>query len=331
MMPSRRFIAVSAVLMAGATAVLVPQAGAQESAAAWPSKPVRVIVAQAAGGSADVVTRLFATKVSEQMGRQFIVENTPGRDVPWSTVARARPDGYTLMPVLPDFTFAPAIFPKLPVSPIKDFAPVSLMSRAPYLMVVNVNFPAKNIREFVAMAKADPGKLNFAGGLPGTGTHLIAISFLSQSGAKATYVPYKGVAQAMVDLLAGRVDSTFTTGSAIPHIRSGKVRAMGLSTAQRSRLMPDIPTIQEQGVPGFDASSFHGWAATGGTPGPIVAKLSAELVKATKAPDVIQSLAGDNMEPVGTTPEEFRAFIAAEVPRWAKLVKDSGIKVGAAN
>jgi len=328
MMLSKRLIAVSAVVtVTGLALSHASRLGAQESAAAYPSKPVRVIVAQAAGGSADLVTRLFASKVGESLGRQFIIENNPGRDLAWTAVARARPDGYTLMPVLPDFTFAPALFPNLPVSPLKDYAPISLMSRAPYLMVVNANFPAKNIQEFVAMAKADPGKLNFAGGLPGTGTHLIAIWFLSQAGAQAAYVPYKGVAQAMVDLLAGRVDSTFTTGSAIPHIRSGKVRAMGLSTSQRSRLMPDIPTIQEQGVPGFDASSFHGWAATGGTPPAIVAKLSAELVKATRAPDLIKSLANDNMEPVGTTPEEFRAFIAAEVPRWAKLVKDSGIKV----
>ena len=303
------------------------EAWAQESAASYPSKPVRIIVAQAAGGSADLVTRLFATKVSENLGRQFVIENIPGRDVPWGMVAKAKPDGYTLMPVLPDFTFAPALFPTLPVSPLKDYAPISLMSRAPYLMVVNAAYPAKDIAEFVANAKANPGKVNFAGGLPGTGTHLIAIWFLSQANVQAAYVPYKGVAQAMIDLLAQRVDSTFTTGSAIPHIRSGKVRAMGLSTAQRSRLMPDIPTIQEQGVPGFDASSFHGWATTAGTPAAIVAKLSAEAVKATKSPDVIKSLANDNMDPVGTTPEEFRAFIAAEVPRWAKLVKDSGIKI----
>ncbi len=324
-MHSKCLIAVSTMLAAMA-AVHASQAGAQESAAAYPSKPVKVIVAQAAGGSADLVTRLFATKVGESLGRQFVIENQPGRDTAWTAVARAKPDGYTLMPVLPDFTFAPALFPNLPVSPLKDYAPVSLMSRAPYLMVVNANFPAKNIQEFVAMAKADPGKLNFAGGLPGTGTHLIAVWFLSQAGTQATYVPYKGVAQAMVDLLAGRVDATFTTGSAIPHIRSGKVRAMGLSTAQRSRLMPDLLTIQEQGVPGFDASSFHGWATTGGTPAPIVNKLSVELIKATKAPDLVRSLANDNMEAVGSTPEEFRAFIAAEVPRWSKLVKDSGIR-----
>ena len=304
---------------------------AQESAASYPSKPVRIIVAQSAGGSADLVTRLFATKVGENLGRQFVIENLPGRDVPWSMVARARPDGYTLMPVLPDFTFAPALFPSLTVSPLRDYAPISLMSRAPYLMVVNAAYPARGIAEFVATAKANPGKVNFAGGLPGTGTHLIAIWFLSQAGVQATYVPYKGVAQAMVDLLAQRVDSTFTTGSAIPHIKSGKVRAMGLSTAQRSRLMPDILTIQEQGVPGFDASSFHGWATTAETPAAIVNKLSTEVVKATKSADVIKSLANDNMEPVGTTPEEFRAFIAAEVPRWSKLVRDAGIKIDASN
>lgn len=307
------------------------QAFAQEPASAYPSKPVRIIVAQAAGGSGDVVTRLFASRVSDSLGKPFLIENIPGRDVPWSMVAKAKPDGYTLMPVLPDFTFAPAVAPNLPVSPLRDFAPISLMSRTAYLMVVNTAFPARDIPEFITHARNNAGKVNFAGGLPGTGTHLVAIWFLAQAGIQATYVPYKGVAQAMVDLLAQRVDATFTTGSAIPHIRAGKVRAMGLSTAQRSRLMPDIPTIQEQGVRDFDVSSFHGWATTAGTPAAIVNKLSAEAVKASKLPDVIKSLASDNMEPVGTTAEEFRAFIAAEVPRWTKVVKDSGVKIEAGN
>jgi tripartite-type tricarboxylate transporter receptor subunit TctC len=303
---------------------------AQESASAYPSKPVRVIVAQAAGGGADTVARVFASKVSESLGRQFVIENHPGRDLAWTMVARAKPDGYTLMPILPDFTFAPALFSNLPVDPAKDYAPISLMTRTPYLLVVNSAFPAKNIKEFVAYAKAQPGKLNFSGGLPGTGTHLIAIWFLSQANAKATYVPYKGVSQAVVDLLAGRVDATFATGSATAHLKSGKLRALGVSTAQRARTIPDLPTIQEQGVP-FDASAFHGWGATAGTPAPIIDKLAAELAKAARSPDVMKTLAADNADTVGSTPEEFRKFIAAEIPRWVKVVKDSGIKVEGAH
>ena len=301
---------------------------AQDAAASYPAKPVRVIVAQGAGGSVDVQSRFFAAKLSERLGRSFIVDNRPGRSIAWEIVARAVPDGYTLLAVVPDFTFAPALYSNLPADPIKDFAPISLTSRAPYLLTVNPALPAKSIQELVALAKAQPGKLNFGGGLSGSGTHLIAIWFLSQTGIKATYVPYKGgVAQATVDLLSGQIQAGFSTGSAISHIKSGKLRALGISTAQRSTLLPEIPTIAEQGVPGFDASTFHGVAATAGTPTAIINKLSIELGTIAKLPDIVEKLRADNSEPVGSTPAQFKQFIAAEIPRWRKLVRDSGITV----
>jgi tripartite-type tricarboxylate transporter receptor subunit TctC len=289
--------------------------GSVPGAGDYPAKPVRVVVAQGAGGNADSQARLFATKLSESLGRQFIVDNRPGRHISWTLVAKAPPDGYTLLVILPDFTYAPALFKNLPVDPIKDFAPISLMSRTPYLLVVNPTLPAK------------PGKLNFGGGISGSGTHLMATYLFTLAGIKVSYVPYKGVAQAVVDLLAGQIDAGFTTGSAVLHVKSGKLRALGISTAQRSRLLPDIPTIAEQGVGGFDASAFHGWAAPAGTPPATVGKLSAEIVRIAKSPEIASALGNDNSEPVGSTPDQFKRFIAAEIPRWRKLVQDSGITV----
>jgi len=301
---------------------------AQDLTASYPTKPVRFIVAQGAGGSVDVQSRFFAAKLSERLGKPFIVDNRPGRSIAWEIVARAAPDGYTLLAVVPDFTFAPALYTNLPADPIKDFAPISLTSRAPYLLTVNPTLPAKSLQELIAFAKAQPGKLNVGGGLSGSGTHLIATWFLSQAGIKATYIPYKGgVAQATIDLISGQIHAGFSTGSAITHIKTGKLRALGISTAQRSTLLPEIPTIAEQGVPGFDASTFHGVAATAGTPAPIVNKLSAELARIAKLPDIMEKLKADNSEPVESTPEQFKQFIAAEVPRWRKLVRDSGIRV----
>ncbi len=316
---SRKVVAIAA-------AALLPGAVGAQGAAGYPQKPVRVIVAQGAGGNADVQARLFGARLGESLGRQFVVDNRPGRHIAWTLVARAPADGYTLLVVLPDFTYAPALFSNLPVDPVRDFAPLSLMSRTPYLLVVNPSLPAKSVKDLVALAGSNPGKLNFGGGISGSGTHLMAVSLFTLADIRASYVPYKGVAQAVVDILAGQIDAGFTTGSAVTHIKSGKLRALGISTSARSRMLPDIPTIAEQGVRGFDAAAFHGWAAPAGTPPALVAKLGAELAGIARSPDVAAALANDNSEPVGSTPGEFRQFIAAEIPRWRKLVQDSGIK-----
>ena len=300
---------------------------AQESAEAYPSKPVRVIASQAPGGT-DVQARLYAIKLSESLGRQFIIDNRPGLNIALPLVARSAPDGYTLLVVVPSFNFASALYKNLPVDPIKDFAPISLMSRAPYLLVVNSSLPVRSVQQLISLAKAHPGKLNFGAGLQGTGTHFISAWFMSLANIKATYVPYKGVAQAVIDVVAGQIDAGFSTAvPLLPHIKSGRLRALGISTGQRSTLFPDIATIAEQVVRGFDASTFHGWSAPAGTPPAIINKLSAELARIAKLPDVADSLKADNSESVGSTPEQFRQFIAAEVPRWRKLVQDTGIKV----
>lgn len=318
---------VTSVVVAGMVLYLAFGQGATAAADLYPMKPVRVIVAQPAGGNADTQARLFATKLSERMGRQFVVDNRPGRNIAWSIVARAPADGYTLLAILPDFIYAPALYKNLPVDPIRDFAPLSLMTRTPYLLVVNPSLPAKSVKELITLANASPGKLNFGGGLLGTGTHLMSASFFSLANIKASYVSYKGAAQAVNEILAGQIDAGFATATAAFQVRSGKLRGLGISTATRSRLLPDVPTIAEQGVRGFDASAFHGWAAPAGTSAAIIGKLGTELAGIAKSPEMAGALSNDNSEPVGSTPEQFRQFIAAEIPRWRKLIRDSGISV----
>ena len=317
----------ASVVAAGMMPCLAFSQGSTGPADGYPARPVRVVVAQGAGGNADVQARLFAAKLGESLGRQFIVDNRPGRHISWTLVAKAPADGYTLLVVLPDFIYAPALFSNLPVDPARDFAPISLMSRTPYLLVINPAVAAKSVKELIALTNAAPGKLNFGGGIVGSGTHLMTVYLFTLAGIKASYVSYKGVAQAVVDTLAGQIDAGFTTGSAVTHIKSGKLRALGISTAQRSRLLPDIPTIAEQGVSGFDAAAFHGWAAPAGTAAAIVGRLSSEIIAIAKSPEAAGALGNDNSEPVGTTPGEFRRFIANEIPRWRKLVRDSGITV----
>jgi tripartite-type tricarboxylate transporter receptor subunit TctC len=314
-----------AAVVAGALPCFAQQSAPGSGAGRYPGKPVRVIVAQAVGGNADSQARLFATKLSESLGRQFIVDNRPGRHIAWTLAAKAPADGYTLLVVLPDLTYAPALFRNLQVDPLKDFEPISLMSRTPYLLVANPALPARSVKELIALARAQPGKLNFGGGISGSGTHLMAVSLFTLAGIQASYVPYKGVAQAVIDMLAGQIDAGFTTGSAVVHVQSGKLRALGISTARRSKLLPEIPTVLEQGVSDFDAVAFHGWAAPAGTPSAIIRKLSAELVRIARSPETASALARDNSEPVGGSPEEFRRFIAAEIPRWRKIVRESRI------
>jgi len=309
-----------------AFASLTPLALAQ-TAVQYPMKPVRVLVAQPAGGNTDVQARIFGGRLGEALGKQFVIDNRPGRYIAWSLAARAPADGYTVLVVIADLIYGPAIYKDMPVDPVRDYIPVSLMSRTPYLLVVNAGLAVKTVKDIIDYANVNPGRLNFGGGISGSATHLIAAYFLTPTKIKASYIPYKGVALAVTDLAGGQINAGFSTASALPHIRSGKLRAIGISTAERSRLLPDIPTIAEQGVKDFEASAFHGWAVPAGTPTAVVGRLSAALARVGKSADVIEMLAQDNSEPVGSTPEEFRRFIATEVPLWQKRVRESAIKI----
>lgn len=286
----------------------------------------------AAGGSPDTILRIVASRLSELTSQQFIVDNRAGGGaaaaLAFALVAKANPDGYTLLAIIPSFTFSPALYRNYPVDPVKDFAPVSLLTRAPYLLVVNASVAVKSARELIALARSQPGKLNFGAGNTGSGTHLVTMWFMSAAGVKALYVPYRSVGLAMLDLAGGRLDATLANVlSATHYVRTGKLRALGISTAQRSPILPDLPTIAEQGAPGFNASTFHGYAAPAGTPVAIVNKLSREFARAVKAADVADKLSADGGEPVGSTPQEFSKLIADEIVIWHRLVRESGVKV----
>jgi len=318
------------LVLAAAMAFAAPAAA--QPAAPYPSKPVRVVVPQAPGGATDVQARLFATKMSQALGQQFIVDNRAGGGaaavLAFSTVAKANPDGYTLLAVIPTFTFSPALYRNYPVDPDKDFAPVSLLTRAPYLLVVNASLPVKSAKELIALARAQPDKLNFGAGNTGSGTHLVTLWFLSAAGVKAQYVPYRSVGLAMLDLAGGRLDATLANVLSTGHyVKTGKLRALGISTAQRSRVLPELPTLSEQGAPGYDASTFHGYAAPAGTPAAIVNRLAAEFGKVVRSPEVAEKFSADGGEPVGSTPQEFRRMLAAEIGVWQRVIRESGVKV----
>jgi tripartite-type tricarboxylate transporter receptor subunit TctC len=320
--------AVLVAVLAGTLAGAVPA----RAAAPFPVKPVRVIVPQAPGGATDIQARLFAAKMSEALGQQFIVDNRAGGGaaaiVAFSMAAKANPDGYTLLAVIPSFTFSPALYRNYPVDPVKDFAPVSWMTRAPYLLVVNASSPARSAGELIAQARARPGEMLFGAGNTGSGTHLVTLWLLAAANIRATYVPYRSTGMAMLDLAGGRIDATLANVlSAGPQVKLGRLRALGISTAQRSSILPDLPTIAEQGAPGYNASTFHGYAVPAGTPAAVVNQLSAAFARAVKSPDVAGKLAADGGEPIGSTPREFRDFIADEVRVWRRIVTESQVKI----
>ncbi len=301
--------------------------GAQAQTA-YPVKPVRIIVPVAPGGSVDAQARLFSRRISEETNQSFIIENRPmaGGAAAFASVAKAIPDGYTLLAVSPTLALAPATGGA--VDPVKDFAHISLVAKAPYLLVVNPSVPVKSAKEFIALAKSRPGTVNFGGTPTGNIVHLAALWLFSMANIKVTYVPYKGTGPSMIAAVSGEVDAVMGSVVGImPFVKSGKVRALAVTTGQRSKFLPDIPTLAEQGVPGYDFSTFHGWVAPAGTPSPIINQLNLHLKHAVYHPEVMKILTPDGVEPVASTPEQFRDLIASEVVRWKKIVKENNIKV----
>lgn len=299
-----------------------------QGASEYPVKPVRVIVPTAPGGGIDLPARLFAQKLSENLKRPFVVDNRAGAGgvIGTGIVAKAAPDGYTLLAVAPIFTVAPALYPNLPYDPIKDFAPISLVTKGPFLLLVNPAVPAKSVQELIAFAKAKPGALNI-GVSAGGGSHLAAAWFISMADIKATLIPYKGSGPVTVDTISGRLHAYFgNVLSNLPHVRAGRLRALAVSSGERSSVLPEFPTIAEAGIKGFDVTFWHGWAAPAGTPPAIVKKLNEALTKAVQAPDIVKKLAEDGTEPVAGAPEQLGRLIAVEVPRWRNVVKQAGIK-----
>ncbi len=301
-----------------------------QDTADYPSKPVRIIVAQATGGGTDIQARLFSAKLSENLGRQFLVENRigAGNTIGFGYVAKAAPDGYTLAAITPSFTFSPALYRNLPYDPVKDFAPISNVTQAPYLLLINPALPAKSVREWVALAKTRPGQLNAGVGGAGSFTHLAMAWLADLTNVEIAYIPYKGTGPVLVDLMAGQLHMTFgNVLSSLPYVKNGKMRALATSMHTRSAILPELPTIAEAGVTGYDLNTWHGWAAPAGTSPAIVSKMSLELAKVVRSPSISEQLAADGGEPVGSTPDEFRKLILSEIARWRKVVSKSRITV----
>jgi len=301
------------------------------SAQTFPTKPIRFLVGFAAGGSTDILARLIAQKMSETIGQQVIVDNRPGAgsNIAAELLAKAPPDGHTILACTTGlFAIQPFLYKKLPYDPEKDLQTVTQTGSLPYIIVVHPSLPTKGVADFIALAKRRPGELNFASSGVGTGSHLSAELFRSVAGIQLTHVPYKGTGQAMGDLLAGQVVLMFDQPvSSMPHVNAGKLKVLGFTSQKRFPTLPDIPTVAEQGLAGFEAISWAGVCVPGGTPKDIVARLHGEIVKALKLPDVRDRMLRDGIEPVGNTPEEFRAHTRREREKWGKVVRDTGVKV----
>ena len=296
----------------------------------YPTKPIRLIAPFPPGGSTDLLARVIAQKLTEAWGQQVIVENRGGAGgtIGVELAARAAPDGYTIvMGHIGTFGANPTLYPKLPYDPIKDFAPITLLAMVPNGMVVHPTLPVRSVKDLLAVARAKPGAVLYGSGGSGSAAHLAMVYFELLAKVKLTHIPYKGTGPAIYDLIAGQT-STMITGMAalMPHIKSQKLRIIAVGTANRLPVLPEIPTIAESGVPGYEATQWYGILAPAATPRDIVMKLNTEMVKALRLPDVRERLAGDGVIPVGNSPEEFGAHIKSEIARWAPVVKASGAR-----
>ncbi len=303
---------------------------AQGPGEAYPAKPVRIVIGLAPGGGTDIQARLFAQKLSENFGRTFVVENRTGAGgtVAYAQAAKAAPDGYTLLGVTSGYTITPSVYAKLPYDPVKDFAPISLVVQAPFLLLTHPSLPVKSVKDLIALARTQPGTLDCGSAGYGSSTHMAFELFKSLAGVRITHIPYKGTGPALVDVMAGQVHMIFgNVLSTMSSVKSGRLKALAVTTAQRSRVLPDLPTLVEAGVPGYENSTWFGFFAPAGTPAAVLGRLNAELVKISQSPDVVERLAPDGGEPVGSTPEQFGRLIASEITRWRRVVKDSGLKV----
>ena len=297
---------------------------------AYPSKPVRMIVAYPPGGGTDIVGRMVAQKLGEALGQAVVVENRGGAsgNIGTELAAHAAPDGYTILMgnVAPN-SINVSLFENLPFDPIADFAPVSLVASTPNILVVHPSTKARTVKEIVALAKASPGKLNFASAGVGSSSHLAGELFRTLAGAQIVHVPYKGAGPAMVDVLSGQVQLYFATmPAAMPHVKSGKLVAIAVTSAKRSPALPEMPTVAESGVPGYEASTWYGLLAPAHTPGPVIARLHDATVKVLRDAALREKLADQGFEPIGDTPEQFAAYIKSEIRKWGKVIREAGIR-----
>jgi tripartite-type tricarboxylate transporter receptor subunit TctC len=301
------------------------------AAQTYPDKPIRYVVPYPPGGPLDAVARLLGQKVSERLGQPIIVENKPGAggNIGADFVAKSAHDGYTiLMGAVATHAINPGLYAKMPYDPVKDFTPITLIGVTPNVLVVNPAVPAKDVKEFIAYAKANPGKLNFGSGSTGSAGHLAGELFNEMAGVQMAHIPYKGAAPAMQDLIGGQIQLMFDNmASSLPQVKAGKIRALAVTTPKRASAAPELPAIAESGLPGFDISTWFGLFAPANVPKDVVAKLHTEFTRALALPDVKEKLAGLGIEPVGNKPEEFAAYIKSEAAKYGEVIKKSGARV----
>lgn len=295
----------------------------------YPSKTVRLIVPFAAGGSTDIMGRLVAQKLTEAWGQQVIVDNRPGGSTVIGTdiVAKSAPDGHTLLVTPAPFTIVPSLLKKLPYDPAKDFEPITLVNTTPLVVIVHPGVPAKNIKELIALAKTRPGVLNFGSSGSGGSNHLAGELFNAMANVKIMHVPYKGNGPAMTDLIGGHIDMAYNgLTSAIQHIKSGKLRALGVTSLKRTAALPDMPTLDEQGLKGFQAVAWNGLTGPARMPKEAVAKTAESVTRIMKSPELAEFLKREGSDPVGSSTAEYTAFLRDEALKWKKVIERAGIK-----
>jgi len=300
------------------------------AAQSYPTRPVRIVIPLSPGGTTDVPGRIIAQKLSETLGQQFFVENRAGAGgtIGSDYVAKAKADGYTLLLTASPFVIAPHVYKTMPYDALADFAPVIRIATGPYVLVVHPSLGVNSVKELIALAKKEPGKIDFASSGNGGAQHLVTELFMYMAGIKLNHVPYKGSGPAQQDLMSGIVKVSFVgTPIAIPHMKSGRLKALGVSTARRSPEIPEVPTIAEAGVPGYEAIVWIGVLAPAGTPREIVARLNGEIGKLMRTDEVKKLLAPTGMEPDPDTPAQFGAYLKGDYDKWGKVVRDSGATV----
>ena len=321
---------IPALALGLALALVSAGAQAQAAAANYPNRPVKLVVPFAPGGFTDVVARILGQKLSLAMGQQFIVENKAGAGstIGSDYVAKSPPDGYTLLMVSSTHVISPWIYKSLPYDPIKSFAVVGKLVDSPYVLLVNPKVQARDVQEFIALAKAAPDTIHYASSGNGSAQHLMGGLFVALTGAPLKHVPYRGSAGAATDLVAGVVESSFAAvPNALAQVPQGRLKALAVTTAKRAPQLPDVPTMQEAGVAGYDASVWLALLAPAGTPQEIVARLNAEVVRLINTPDTRKALFDAGVEPAPSSPEAMSEYMVEELARWGKVVKDAGIKL----
>lgn len=319
-----------AVLFAAACAIFAYGSSIAQPAQKFPDKPIRFIVPFPPGGGNDILARLLAPKLSESLGQPVVIDNRAGAggNIGTDLAAKSAPDGYTIVIASNQVTMNPALYAKLPFDIEKDFAPIALAASVPMVLVVNPSVPAGSVKELIALAKADPGKLNYS--TPGNGTpqHIAFEVFNHAAGIRIAHVPYKGTGPAIADVIGGQVQATFgTLASLEQHVKAGKLRALAVATPKRSPAMPTVPTMAESGLPGYDVSLWYSILAPAGTPAPVLARLSGEIAKALAAPDVRDRLVAQGFEVAYLNPEQMNDLMKRDIARWGKSLKDVGIKL----